>query len=81
MRSPGAFSGYYKELNETQAALTEYGWLRTGDAGFIDPRGHLVVIDRAKDVGKLTDGSSFRSSIPREQAQIQPLYQRGRHVW
>ena len=55
VRSPGAFSGYYKELNETQAALTEYGWLRTGDAGFIDPRGHLVVIDRARDVGKLTD--------------------------
>ena len=59
IRSPGAFSGYYKELNETQAALTEHGWLRTGDAGFVDSRGHLVVIDRAKDVGKLADGSPF----------------------
>jgi long-chain acyl-CoA synthetase len=67
VRSPGAFRGYYRELNETQAALTEHGWLRTGDAGFVDSRGHLVVIDRP--------------SIPREQAQIQPLYQRGRHFW
>jgi len=59
VRSPGAFRGYFKEPNETRAALTEDGWLRTGDAGFVDPRGHLVIIDRAKDVGKLADGSPF----------------------
>ena len=72
VRSPGAFRGYYKELNETQAALTEHGWLRTGDAGFVDPRGHLVVIDRAKDVGKLADGSSFAPQYLENKLKFSP---------
>ena len=72
VRSPGAFSGYYKELNETQAALTEHGWLRTGDAGFVDSRGHLVVIDRAKDVGKLADGSSFAPQYLENKLKFSP---------
>ena len=72
VRSPGAFRGYYKDLNETQAALTEQGWLRTGDAGFVDSRGHLVVIDRVKDVGKLADGSPFAPQYLENKLKFSP---------
>jgi long-chain acyl-CoA synthetase len=72
VRSPGAFRGYFKEPNETQAALTEHGWLRTGDAGFVDSRGHLVVIDRAKDVGKLADGSPFAPQYLENKLKFSP---------
>lgn len=58
-RSPGVFVGYYKNEKATSETKTEDGWVRTGDAGFFDEREHLKIIDRAKDVGKLTDGSLF----------------------
>ncbi len=58
-RSGGVFQGYYKQAEESRAALTEDGWLRTGDAGHIDRRGHLVILDRARDVGKLADGTAL----------------------
>ena len=59
-RSPGMFVGYFKDAAATAAALTADGYVKTGDAGFIDPAtGHLKIIDRAKDVGKLIDGSLF----------------------
>jgi long-chain acyl-CoA synthetase len=59
VRSPGMFKGYYKQAEATRDTVTADGWLRTGDAGFVDPRGHLVIIDRAKDVGKLACGEAF----------------------
>ncbi|WP_417687144.1 AMP-binding protein [Roseibium sp.] len=58
-RSPGVFVGYYKNDEATRSTKTEDGWVHTGDAGFIAENGHLKIIDRAKDVGKLTDGSLF----------------------
>jgi long-chain acyl-CoA synthetase len=59
-RSPGMFSGYYKDPAKTAEARTADGWVRTGDAGFFDPNtGHLKIIDRAKDVGRLSDGTLF----------------------
>jgi len=58
-RSPGVFQCYYKNEEATAAVKTPDGWVRTGDAGFFDSRGHLVIIDRAKDVGRLKDGSLF----------------------
>ncbi|MEM7215463.1 MAG: AMP-binding protein [Pseudomonadota bacterium] len=58
-RSPGVFVGYYKNDEATKDTKTKDGWVHTGDAGFIDNEGHLRIIDRAKDVGKLTDGSLF----------------------
>jgi long-chain acyl-CoA synthetase len=59
-KSPGMFVGYLKDDGKTAEALTEDGYVRTGDAGFIDAKtGHLKIIDRAKDVGRLRDGSLF----------------------
>jgi long-chain acyl-CoA synthetase len=59
-RSPGVFIGYYKDPEKTAEAKTPDGWVRTGDAGFFDPKtGHLKIIDRAKDVGRLEDGTMF----------------------
>ncbi|MBV8324649.1 MAG: AMP-binding protein [Hyphomicrobiales bacterium] len=57
-KSPGVFLGYYKDPQQTVQTKTPDGWVHTGDAGFIDPKtGHLKIIDRAKDVGRLNDGS------------------------
>ncbi len=59
-RSPGVFQGYYKDPERTAETKTPDGWVKSGDAGFFDPKsGHLKIIDRAKDVGKLNDGTLF----------------------
>jgi long-chain acyl-CoA synthetase len=58
-RSPGVFIGYFKNEEETRATKTADGWVHTGDAGFFDADGHLKIIDRAKDVGRLRNGSLF----------------------
>jgi len=58
-RSPGVFVGYYKNEEATRETKTNDNWVHTGDAGFFDHEGHLRIIDRAKDVGKLNDGSLF----------------------
>ncbi|WP_025030468.1 AMP-binding protein [Nitratireductor aquibiodomus] len=58
-RSPGVFVGYYKNDEATRETKTEDGWVHTGDAGFFDTDGQLKIIDRAKDVGKLSDGALF----------------------
>ena len=59
VKSPGLLKEYYKNPEATQESLTEDGYFRTGDAGFVDQDGHLKIIDRAKDVGALTDGTMF----------------------
>jgi long-chain acyl-CoA synthetase len=59
VKSPGVFLTYYKNEAATQEAKTPDGWVHTGDAGFFDADGHLKIIDRAKDVGRLTDGTLF----------------------
>jgi len=58
-RSPGVFMGYYKNKQATDDTKTKDGWVKTGDAGFLDNKGHLRIIDRAKDVGQLNNGSMF----------------------
>jgi long-chain acyl-CoA synthetase len=59
-KSPGMFIGYFKDEAKTREALTPDGYVKTGDAGFFDQKtGHLKIIDRAKDVGKLADGTLF----------------------
>jgi long-chain acyl-CoA synthetase len=58
-RSPGAFLAYYKAPEATEETKRPDGWVHTGDAGFFDADGHLKIIDRAKDVGRLDDGTLF----------------------
>ena len=58
VRSSGLLKGYYKNPEATAEVLTPDGWYRTGDAGFLDAGGHLKIIDRAKDVGRLMGGES-----------------------
>jgi long-chain acyl-CoA synthetase len=58
-RSPGAFQAYYKNDTATLEAKAADGWVHTGDAGFFEASGHLKIIDRAKDVGRLVDGTLF----------------------
>ena len=54
------FAGYFKDDAKTAEAMTPDGYVKTGDAGFFDEKtGHLKIIDRAKDVGRLTDGTLF----------------------
>ncbi|WP_245912977.1 AMP-binding protein [Litoreibacter ponti] len=59
-RSPGVFVRYFKNDESTASTKDAEGWVATGDAGFIEEgSGHLRIIDRAKDVGKMADGSLF----------------------
>ncbi|MEM1301955.1 MAG: AMP-binding protein [Pseudomonadota bacterium] len=59
-RSPGVFVEYYNNADSTAGTKDSEGWVATGDAGFLEPEtGHLRIIDRAKDVGKMADGSLF----------------------
>jgi long-chain acyl-CoA synthetase len=59
-RSAGTFESYYKNAESTAATKDAEGWVATGDAGFFEEgTGHLRIIDRAKDVGKMADGSMF----------------------
>jgi len=57
-RSSSVFLGYYKNSEATEKTLQD-GWLYSGDRGFIDDDGHLVVFDRTKDVFTLKDGKPF----------------------
>ena len=58
-KGPGVFKGYYKNEEATKDTIDKNGWVKTGDAGVLDSNGHLKIIDRAKDVGKLNSGKMF----------------------
>ena len=57
-RGPGLFQGYLKNEEETKKTIID-GWLHSGDAGYFTPDGHLVIIDRVKDLMHLKDGAKF----------------------
>jgi long-chain acyl-CoA synthetase len=67
VKSPGLLREYYKNPEATAEVLTPDGWFHTGDAGFLDQGGHLKIIDRAKDVGRLQGG-------PNDGAMFAPKY-------
>lgn len=59
VKSPGMLKEYYKAPEASAETITADGYFKTGDAGFLDNDGHLKIIDRAKDVGKLNDDTMF----------------------
>ena len=73
VRSPGLLKGYYKNPEATAEVLSADGWYRTGDAGFLDAGGHLKIIDRAKDVGRLQDGSLFAPKYVENKLKFFPV--------
>ncbi len=70
-KSPSVFIGYYKMEEETAKALKD-GWLYSGDTGFIDKDGHLVVFDRSKDVMILNDGRKFSPQFLESRLKFSP---------
>jgi long-chain acyl-CoA synthetase len=74
LRSPAVFHGYYRNEEETAAAIDADGWLHTGDAGYLDD-GHLVVIDRAKDVMAAPDGTRFSPAFIENKLKFSPYVQ------
>jgi long-chain acyl-CoA synthetase len=72
VKSAGIFRGYLKNEEATREVIDPEGWFHTGDAGFIDPRGHLVIIDRAKDVGALSDGTPFAPQFVENKLKFSP---------
>jgi long-chain acyl-CoA synthetase len=73
VRGPVIFKGYLKNEEATREVMAPDGWFRTGDAGFVDPRGHLVIIDRAKDVGALQDGTPFAPQFIENKLKFSPF--------
>ena len=59
VKGPMLLKGYYKRPDATAESINADGYFMTGDAGFLDEEGHLKIIDRAKDVGKLSNGAMF----------------------
>src|SRR5215471_8835842 len=72
VRGPGVFVGYYKQEDATRDAITPDGWLKTGDAGLVDPRGQLAIIDRVRDVGKLADSTPFAPQFIENKLKFSP---------
>jgi long-chain acyl-CoA synthetase len=70
-RSGSVFRGYYKNEEATRAALAD-GWLHSGDAGYFTEEGHLVVIDRLKDVMRLADGTQFSPQFVENRLKFSP---------
>ena len=73
-KSPSVFQGYYKNEEATKKTLVD-GWLYSGDRGFIDEDGHLVVFDRSKDVMTLSDGRPFSPQYLETRLKFSPFIQ------
>ena len=72
-RSEGTFVEYYKNAESTASTKDPEGWVATGDAGFFEPdTGHLRIIDRAKDVGTMADGSLFAPKYVENKLKFYP---------
>jgi long-chain acyl-CoA synthetase len=71
-RSPGVFLGYHKNPAATAETL-EAGWVHSGDAGVFDRDGHLKIIDRARDLGHLADGTIFPPKYLENKLKFSPF--------
>jgi long-chain acyl-CoA synthetase len=72
VKSPGVFRGYYKNPEGTKETL-EDGWFHTGDAGFLDHAGQLKIVDRAKDVSRLANGTIFAPKYLENKLKFSPF--------
>ncbi len=72
LRSASVFKGYLRNPAATAEAVDADGWLHTGDAGYLDDKGHLVVIDRQKDVLTTADGTRFSSAFIENKLKFSP---------
>ncbi len=73
VRGPNVMLGYYNRPEETAAAFTEDGWLRTGDVGFLDADGYLVITDRKKDLIKTSGGKYVAPQALENRLAASPL--------
>jgi long-chain acyl-CoA synthetase len=71
-RHGGMFKGYYKQPETTEETLTEDGWMKTGDAGFLDDKGRLTVIDRVKDMATTSEGVRFSPQFIENKLKFSP---------
>jgi long-chain acyl-CoA synthetase len=71
VKSPSNFIGYYQDPKETAATLTD-GWLHTGDAGYIDEDGHLVIIGRKQEIMRTKAGEAFSPDFIETRLKFSP---------
>ena len=72
LRSDSVFRGYHRQPEVTAETVDADGWLHTGDAGYLDEAGQLIVIDRAKDVLQTLDGTRFSSAFIENKLKFSP---------
>jgi long-chain acyl-CoA synthetase len=71
-RHPGMFAGYFRNEAASREVLTPDGWMRTGDAGYFDPKGRLVVIDRVQDIARTSGGVKFSPQFIENKLKFSP---------
>jgi long-chain acyl-CoA synthetase len=81
LRNSSVFQGYYGNETATAEAVDAEGWLHTGDAGYLDESGHLVVIDRAKDVMETPDGTRFSPAFIENKLKFSPYVEEAVVFW
>jgi long-chain acyl-CoA synthetase len=81
LRNSSVFQGYYGNEAATAEAVDAEGWLHTGDAGYLDEHGHLVVIDRAKDVMEMPDGTRFSPAFIENKLKFSPYVEEAVIFW
>lgn len=75
IKSRSMFIGYYKSEDKTGEAFTEDGWFKSGDAGYIDENGHLIYLDRVKDMIHLSGGEAFSPQYIEGRLKFSPYIQ------
>jgi len=72
VKSKANFMGYYQDPEETAKSITPEGWLRTGDAGYIDDDGHLLIIGRKEEIMRTRDGEAFSPDFIETRLKFSP---------